>query len=401
MSTPRRLAALVCGRRTKWLVLALWVVLAGVGGVYGPKLTEAQVNDAASFLPADSESTQVIELQAAFTGGQETVPAVVVYERTSGITPEDFAAAKGQAAEMAALPLVEEDVVGPIPSEDGQALQVIVPITFEDGFELGEAVTDLRAITADSPEGLTALVGGPAGLSGDIFEAFGDINGTLLLGTILVVILVLLVTYRSPVLWIVPLLAVALADQLAQAINYFLADAGLIVVNGQTPEHPDGAGLRRRHRLRAAADRPLPRGAAAPRGPPRGDGRGAAPGRARRDRRRGHRGDRPDARLLFADARAPPAVSGRSAPSASRCALLRDDHPAAGPARALRPLGLLAVHPALRHARPHEESGFFGRIGRGIAREPRLIWVGTALVLGLVALNAVNIDANGLSTAES
>ncbi len=94
MSTPRRLAALVCGRRTKWLVLALWVVLAGIGGVYGPKLTEAQVNDAASFLPADSESTQVIELQAAFTGGQETVPAVVVYERTSGITPQDFAAAK-------------------------------------------------------------------------------------------------------------------------------------------------------------------------------------------------------------------------------------------------------------------------------------------------------------------
>jgi RND superfamily putative drug exporter len=397
MSTPRRLAALVCGRRTKWLMLALWFVLAGVGGVYGPKLTEAQVNDAASFLPAGSESTQVIELQAAFTGGQETVPAVVVYERDSGITPEDFVAVKAQAAEMAELSLVEQEVVGPIPSEDGQALQVVVPITFEDGFELGEAVTDLRAITADGPEGLTALVGGPAGLSGDIFEAFGDINGTLLLGTVLVVILVLLVTYRSPVLWIIPLLAVALADQLAQAINYFLADAGLIVVNGQTQSIllvlVFGAGTDYALLLIA---------------------------RYREELRRHE--DRHEA-MAEALHKAGPAVIASAATVAIglTCLLFAslESTRGLGPAGAVGVLcalfAMITLLPALlvifgrplfwpfipRFGSPsHEESGFFGRIGRGIVRKPRLIWVGTALVLGMVALNAVNINANGLSTEE-
>jgi RND superfamily putative drug exporter len=59
MGAVGRLAALPCGKVSKWIVLALWIVAVAVS--FGPagKLTGAQDNDAVSWLPGNAESTEV------------------------------------------------------------------------------------------------------------------------------------------------------------------------------------------------------------------------------------------------------------------------------------------------------------------------------------------------------
>ena len=84
MKAAQSIASLPCGRWTKWLVLAFWLALFVVSWPLAGKLTGAQQNDSAAWLPANAESTEVLELQRAFQP-DETFPAVVVYERRDGI----------------------------------------------------------------------------------------------------------------------------------------------------------------------------------------------------------------------------------------------------------------------------------------------------------------------------
>ena len=133
MDRGHRLAALVCGRRTKWLVLVFWLIVIAVLGPLAGKLSGAEKNDNSSWLPGGAESTAVINLQTNFEA-HDTAYAIVVYERKSGITPQDQAKAAADARAFAGIKGVDEKVVGPLPSDkDNQALQVLVPITIGDG----------------------------------------------------------------------------------------------------------------------------------------------------------------------------------------------------------------------------------------------------------------------------
>src|SRR5262245_46448746 len=89
MSRGGGIAGLVCGRRSKWVVLVFWLVIVGVAGPLAGKLTGAQKNDNSSWLPGNAEATQVVELQKKFQS-EDTAPAVIVYERTSGMTEADL-----------------------------------------------------------------------------------------------------------------------------------------------------------------------------------------------------------------------------------------------------------------------------------------------------------------------
>src|SRR5512132_4471549 len=93
MSRARRIAALPCGRRSKWVVLVFWIAVFAVAGPLAGKLNSAQKNDASSWLPKNAESTQVVELAKRFSPS-DIFPALVVYERSDGaITPADRAKA--------------------------------------------------------------------------------------------------------------------------------------------------------------------------------------------------------------------------------------------------------------------------------------------------------------------
>src|SRR6476661_6067136 len=145
LSDVGRLSWFASGRRTKWFIVGFWVLVFVVAGSAAGKLSSVQDNDSASWLPGDAESTQMLDRMAAFQSPNE-IPALVVYERSGGITPEDQKVVADQVVQFNDLDGVERDSLGPFPSEDGQALQVIVPIDVgAGGWEaLGKSVDDLH-----------------------------------------------------------------------------------------------------------------------------------------------------------------------------------------------------------------------------------------------------------------
>ncbi|MFZ2529697.1 MAG: efflux RND transporter permease subunit [Rhodococcus sp. (in: high G+C Gram-positive bacteria)] len=212
------------GRRLRRLLPALlvlvWLAIAGGGGPFAGKLSEVAQNDNSAFLPASAESTRADQLFAEFTD-TSAVPAIVVAERESGITPDDLA-------------FLSAESVGPppIPSQDGRAAQLIVPIDSDS--DVGTAVEELRERVASPPDGLTVHVTGPAGQIADLSAAFAGIDGLLLLVAGGVVLLILFAVYRSPILPFVVIVSAVFALALASLAVYLLADAGVIALNGQS-----------------------------------------------------------------------------------------------------------------------------------------------------------------------
>ena len=162
------------------LVVLLWLFVGGPLGSFAGRLAEVQENDNAAFLPQSAESTEVLDTLVGFQE-EETLPVTVVFERSGGLTPEDQQAIADLSEELADVDNVASGGVGqPIPSEDGEAAQVVVQVATTDGEEIVTAVEDMRAVLDDPPDGLTALVGGQGGVLGDFVDAFGAIDGVLL-----------------------------------------------------------------------------------------------------------------------------------------------------------------------------------------------------------------------------
>src|SRR5436190_23750052 len=125
MSGVRRIVSLPSGRRTKWVVLVFWIAVFAVAGPLAGKLNSAQQNDSSAWLPKNAESTQVVELAKRFAPS-DIFPALVLYERPDGaITPADRAKVAADVQRFTGVKDVTGKVLGPIPSQDGRALQVV------------------------------------------------------------------------------------------------------------------------------------------------------------------------------------------------------------------------------------------------------------------------------------
>jgi putative drug exporter of the RND superfamily len=226
-----RLARIPGGHRTRWLVLLAWVAIIVVAGPFAGSVGEVEDNDAVSFLPRSAEATQVEQLLTRFPQ-DDVIPAVVVYARDGGLTAADRAAVEAQRQRLRPH-AAGGDVAAPAVSADARAATLAVPLPDTD--DIVDRVGALRTdVSTGLPPGLQVLVGGPAGDLTDSVEVFGDLDRNLLLVTVSVVALLLLLTYRSPVLWLLPLLAVGLASQLANAAVYLFGKHAGLPVDGQS-----------------------------------------------------------------------------------------------------------------------------------------------------------------------
>ena len=219
----------------RWLVPVIlvltWLALAGVGGPTFGRLEEVSSNDQASFLPASAEATAAQDWQAKFRDSDE-VPGVIVIESSKAFTPAQLGEVAGLKAELEGLQLGSA-VIGPIPSEDGKAVQFIAPI--DSSAEVKEAVQELRDTVAEAaPEGMQTFVTGPAGLAADLTAAFAGIDGILLLVALAAVFVILLIVYRSLLLPIMVLLTSVFALCAAILLVFGMAKAGWIQLNGQS-----------------------------------------------------------------------------------------------------------------------------------------------------------------------
>ena len=395
-----KIGAFVCGRRTKWIVLAFWVLVLAVAGPLSAKLTGAQENDSAAWLPGSAESTKVFEIQQEQFQTGELLPAVIVYERPGGVTEADLAKVTDDAALIADVNLVDGEVIGPVPSDDGEALQLIAQLDVSGNgwMDLPVARDDIEAITQSDANGLESWVTGPAGVNADFADAFEGIDSSLLYAALGVVIVILLLSYRSPTLWILPVVSAVTALTAAQAVVYLLAENAGLTVNAQT------AGILLVLVFGASTDYAL-----------------LLVARYREELRR--HVDRHEA-MAFALHRAGPAIvaSASTVAVGMLCLVAAEMNStrAMGPVLAIGvAIGLLAmltllpallvivgrwvfwpVKPTFGSAEP-TETGFWARIGRSIARRPRVVWIATSAALGAMALGLLGLDTGVIANKDA
>jgi putative drug exporter of the RND superfamily len=400
MTGLRRLAFLPAGRRTKWLVLVFWLVLVAVAGPLSGKLTGAEQNNTSSWLPPKAESTQVLNLESKIVS-PNVYPAVVVYDRPGGLTSADKAKAAADAVKFAGVSgVVRSHIVGPVVAQDDQAIETIVPVNLgSTGWSAaGPAADSLRAIAQSGADGMSVHITGSLGYAADSGKAFKGIDGTLLYSALAVVIVLLLLTYRSPSLWLLPVLSAGVALVTAEAVIYLLAAHAGLTVNAQS------AGILDVLVFGAGTDYAL-----------------LLTARYREELRRHE--NRHEA-MAVALRRAGPAIVASGGTvilslltlSFASLASTSSMGPvlAIGVAVALAAMMTLLpallvctgrwvfwpVKPQYGSAEPTTR-GMWARIGRGISRRPRAVWIVTTLVLGGMAAGLAGLHASGLTNAES
>ena len=258
MSFPPMSSNSVRSKR-KPIAIAILVVIAwfGVTGFFGPlfgKLSSVQENDNSAFLPDSAESTKAVKLLESFAAGESTAfPTLVLLEGSVG--PEVLQQINAHLETVPDLKLGGTDVplskyllpgsqVTAFPAPDGKAVLASILL---DGAAIAEVLPNdepvLPAIVEALREdftpfakdlGFDSYVTGAGGLIGDLFGAFGDLDSTLLLTTLGVVAFILIIVYRSPILWFLPLLSAVFALSTAGGIIYLLAKNDVIDVNGQS-----------------------------------------------------------------------------------------------------------------------------------------------------------------------
>ncbi|MFF7195347.1 MMPL family transporter [Streptomyces sp. NPDC008079] len=398
-----RIAHVVCGRRSKWVVLGLWIVVLVVVSPLAQKLTDAQKNDSASWLPSKAESTRVLELQKQFV--PESAPAVVVYSRPGGLTDADVAKVGADAASVKSLTahgIVGSRTVGPQLDRRTapRAALLIVPITIDpSGWStIADAVEQLRSTVGQGDDGLRTHITGPGGFSADSADAFAGIEGTLLYAALAVVVVILLITYRSLSLLFVPVLSVIGALFTSEAVIYLLAEHAGLVVNAQS------AGILTVLVFGAGTDYALLLVA------------------RYREELRDHE-DRHEAMALALHRAGPAIIASAATVALSMLCLLAADMnstsglgPVAAIGVAVALLAMLTLFPALLvifgrwvfwPAIPHvgsaepTEAGVWSRIGTAVGHRPRSVWITTVVVLGALGLGLFSLKATGLSSADS
>ena len=269
------------GRRAKWVVFAVWFlaifIASGPANLPG-KFEDAESNEATSYLPGSAESTDALDATESLQNG-ELAPAVIIYRRASGLAAADrrtivedveemsrgerfpgvvadgeTAAAGGRASGSKAEPPPQgapqgcgsstttvpgqpagyAPFVGPICSPDGKAAIVTAYIAGNgEGDRILDPVSAWRDEVSDPGGGLEVKITGGAGFSADAIEVFEGLDATLLLAALSLVIFLLIVIYRSPFFFFIPLAAVVFAETLSRSIGYGVSELG-VTINGQS-----------------------------------------------------------------------------------------------------------------------------------------------------------------------
>lgn len=255
----------VKARKPLWIAIITIVAWLGISGAMGPlfgNLSSVQKNDNADFLPANVEAQKFANEYTKFTiNANKSLPALVLF--LGEATPQKVGATNSFLATLSSKPLVsaegkeiegvdktigdfltQGEKVFAFPSEDGQAILANVPFDNANAAAqlenkepaLPAVVDSIRFYAGEfgKSENFDTHVTGFAAIFADLFGAFGSIDSTLLLTTLIVVALILIVVYRSPILWVLPLLTALVAESLAGGIIYLLAKRDIITLDGQS-----------------------------------------------------------------------------------------------------------------------------------------------------------------------
>ncbi len=400
------------------LVVIAWFMITGIFGPLFGKLTSVQENNNSSFLPKGAEATLAADEIAKFAGDTSfNFPTLILFEGSA--TPEALGQINAHLSTINTLTLggtsakigdylLKDQPITAFPSQDGKAILVNVPL---DGNSISKLLPTekpvlpavIEALREDiapiaKAAGLTPYVTGPGGLLGDLFGAFETLDSTLLLTTLAVVAVILIFVYRSPVLWIIPLLTSLFALSTAGGIIYLLAKNDIIDVDGQSQ------GILSVLVIGAATDYALLLIA------------------RYREELHLHENRFDAMRAAYKGVWEPILASGATVAISLMMLIFSQltNTASLGPIGAIgivvSVITILTLLPALlvlfgrwifwprkplNDGDDHVLSGTWSKVANGIARNPRKAWVITSVVLLAFAFNSTTLKADGLGTVDS
>jgi RND superfamily putative drug exporter len=218
--------------KNPWIVIAVWVVIAGALAM-GPTLQSVTSNDASKSLSATVESKRADALQQAEFADARGTPVIVVYSSEAPLTAADKAAiGAGKDWLLSGAEPVNSASVQY--ADDGKGALVFASLEGNPGDEsFRDSVQAIRDHFGETVEGMDVRVTGPGGLITDVYKIFLNADIKLLVGTVILVLVLLLLIYRSPVLAFVPLIAVGFGYFVAGGILALTANALDITLSGQ------------------------------------------------------------------------------------------------------------------------------------------------------------------------
>jgi RND superfamily putative drug exporter len=260
MASKVKTKSSVMGRKPLWIAVVTiiaWLAISSVAGPTFGKLSTVQENDNAAFLPDSAESTLASKVTVKFSdSSNDQIPTLLLFlgDVDPVKNPANLVRIQSYLNELGNKTLPESGKllssyfvpgfpIQAIPSEDGKAALVnialnstIVEERVEEKPTLSLIVDFMREDLKENFEAkeLTTHVTGFGGIFADLFGAFGSIDSTLLTTTLLVVSIILIIVYRSPLLWILPLFTAIIALSVAGTIVYYAAKADLLDLNGQS-----------------------------------------------------------------------------------------------------------------------------------------------------------------------
>ena len=414
----------VKGRKALWIAIVsilVWLSIGGFAGGAFSKISTVQENDNSAFLPDSAESTIAGEVLVKFSSQDDQLfPALLlllgdlnpatnaqVFEKVNQYSATLLSKTLPETGKPLSTYFAQGVPLTPIPSADGKAILINAQLDFAvaDANVDGEPVFPkiIEFIREDMEKeftsaGITTHVTGPAGLFADLFEAFGSIDTRLLQTTLIVVAIILIVVYRSPVLWILPLFTAASALGIATMIVYYLAREEIIDLNGQTQ------GILDVLVLGAATDYAL-----------------LLIARYREELHQ-HQSKFDAMRIALRGVVEPIIASGSTVIAGLMVLLLSDlsSNRGLGPVGSIgiasSMLAVLTLLPALliifgrwifwpkipRFDEVDEKlSGLWSKVGNLVDRRPRAVWISTALALLIFAGFSTTLKSDGLSQSEA
>lgn len=245
----------VANRKSRFATLVIWVLIIGILTVLWPQVN-SQTTSSQDLLPEDTMSNQAATLMEKQFPDNNGVPLLLVWYHDGGLTKEDYKSVKNLYQKLTDNPLAHQSLVpplgkAPVPalkqmaSEDGEAL--ITPVFFKKAASTDELQQDMNVLkdsvtnltghdpfsVATTSDDLQTRFTGPVGIQTDATELFSQADITLLIATVVLVLVLLVVLYRSPILAVVPLISVGIAYGVISPLLGFMAREGWIVVDSQ------------------------------------------------------------------------------------------------------------------------------------------------------------------------
>lgn len=245
--------SIVASKKGRVLTLIFWVLLVVVLSFAWPQINSVE-SESGKNLPSTEMSEQAAAIIAEQFPNDAGTPLLLVWHRESGLTTDDFGIIQKIYGELNEKPLAHQTLVPPYNQMPTQAIAasasensttIVTPVFFEKGLATDILQESLNALTKTMDQynvqskkdlGSNALhvrYSGPVGIATDAVSLFSKADTKLLMATVLLVLVLLIIIYRSPLLAIIPLLVVGLAYGIISPTLGFFADHGWIAKDSQ------------------------------------------------------------------------------------------------------------------------------------------------------------------------